>query len=134
MNIKLLLVASLLSLGLSVNLPATAAYNPNPTQHLTINEKRVFKLADVMSYWYSVSTDKEAYLDLLDKDIIGLMYYREYDESTGTVYSANMFDVLPHDFDVILYLTENEDEISVHAINNHDGTVTIFIPGAYIAP
>lgn len=134
MNIKSLLAACVLSIGLTVGLPANAAVDVSPTAHLSIKEMRLFSLNDVMDYWYTVSSDSDIYMSLLDKGVLGLMYYREYDQKTGSVYLGGKFDVLPHDFDAILYLTDNGDDISVHAVNNHDGSVTIYTPGAYLAP
>lgn len=134
MNIKSLLAACVLSIGLSTALPATANVVTSPTAHLSIKEMRLFALEDVMDYWYAVSSDSDIYIGLLDKDVLGLMYYRERDQKTGSVYLGGKFDVLPHDFDVILYLMDTGNDISVHAVNNHDGTVTVYTPGAYLAP
>lgn len=132
MNFKSLLSAVVLSIGLSVSLPAAASESIDPTYDLGIEHKRVFTLVDTTVYWYDVSSDAATFVDLLNMNVMGLMYYRDYDDTTGAVYVGGQVEELPQDFDVIFYLMDDGQDPSVHAINNHNGTVTMFPPGVYI--
>lgn len=63
--------------------------------------------------------------------VYGLYYDVEDSDDTGSI---NMIggsrDALPRDWNMIYYMSRYDDtNLSVMAVNNHDGTVTMYDPG-----
>lgn len=131
MNIKSLFVSAVLL----TCVPFTASQAYVAGQTLTRDaEGVVHPVEEVTNFWYNCRIDKRGIDTMLSKGIYGFQYVAlksNKTSSTGvTELGIEYPDELDKDWTVIFYMAESTMyDRSVFAINNKDGTATVFEPG-----
>lgn len=90
---------------------------------------------DVVSFWYQANNYGDASTILLENGNVGLGFYRQESDGTMNVGYMDVFAeddmILPYDWDVIFYMQGDDSDLSIMAINMHDGSSRIFKPNAF---
>lgn len=132
MNIKTILVAAILTFVIipatTVNATALNYSLKRTASGVTHNE------IDVRNFWYTWRVDEHSIDEMLGKGVYGFQYIEMdavREPFTGiTELGVEYPDEISPRWTVIFYLAESTTyDRSVFAINNGDGTATVFEPG-----
>lgn len=131
MNIKSLLIAA----ALLTCIPVTASQAYVAKQTLTRTAEGVIHpIEEVSTFWYNCRIDERGIDMMLSKGVYGFQYVtlnNNKSSRTGiTELGVEYPDELDKDWTVIFYMAESTMyDRSVFAINNKDGTATVYEPG-----
>ena len=130
---KFILALTTALLFTAVSVPSLAGPVPHPSTYANY-EQSYFKEQDVRHYWDSIAVDKEYAQGLLALDVYGLSYVKDIDEETPDSFGLVMINrdiitPLPSDWEVIFYVDQNMEPMSVFAINHTNGMASVFLPG-----
>ena len=132
MNMKALITCALLAITVVTPIEANATVLQRTLEREAIGV--IHPEIDVRNFWYASRIDKRSITEMLRKGVYGFQYV-SLDDTKPVIMGITELGVeYPDELDahwsVIFYLAESTMyDRSVFAINNGDGTATVYEPG-----